>query len=457
MLSYLRLKNFKSFSDVTLDLRGAYGIPKKMALIYGENGAGKSNLMRSMLFLSNTLRTLRNQENEKQTKIFDSVDSVEDDIDIDLFKETLLEILLDGDNIRINNLSSLIRQHKTIGSHENMFIEIGFYIHGRDGKYCLEFDNEKVIFEELSFYINKRTGIMFSIRENKIFLSQSIFLNKIYNLELLSDIQKFWGKHTFMSILFYEIQTKNRDYIIPRIGKNLINVIDWLSSYSVSCKDSRYQIAKISIPFKFLRNLDNGVVNSENDKELKIFENSLNTFFTSLYSDVKEVYYDIMPKGNKYKYTLTFRKQINGKILDIPISLESTGTKKLLEIFPYIFLFIWGKTVFIDEIDSGIHDLLISEVIELLAESHNGQFIATTHNTLLMEKLPSENVYIIDVDANANKKLDCISEYEFRTQKTNSIQKKYLNGDYKGIPYIGFLDLQEIVDDVKEAMSSYEK
>ena len=57
MLSYLRLRNFKSFSDITLDLRGSYGIPKKMAFIYGENGAGKSNLMRSMLFLSNTLKT----------------------------------------------------------------------------------------------------------------------------------------------------------------------------------------------------------------------------------------------------------------------------------------------------------------------------------------------------------------------------------------------------------------
>ena len=45
MISYIKLKNFKSFSDVQLDLRGAHGIHKKVALIYGENGSGKSNLM----------------------------------------------------------------------------------------------------------------------------------------------------------------------------------------------------------------------------------------------------------------------------------------------------------------------------------------------------------------------------------------------------------------------------
>ena len=456
MLSYLRLRNFKSFSDITLDLRGSYGIPKKMAFIYGENGAGKSNLMRSMLFLSNTLKTLTNQENEKQTKILDSLED-EIDIDIDILKKNLLEVLLYEDNIGISSLSKLISKNKNIGNNENMSIEIGFYIEGKDGTYHLEFDNEKVIFEELTFYINKRMGVMFSIHNGKIFLSPSIFLDNIYNLELINDIQKFWGKHTFMSILFYELQTKNIEYLACRIKNNLFEVLDWLSTYSVSCKDIRCQIANISIPFAFLRNLDSGTVNSQNDEELKIFEKSLNTFFTALYSDVKEVYYDVTPTRNKYKYVLMFKKQINGKILDIPIFLESTGTKKLLEIFPYIFSFLWGKTVFIDEIDSDIHDLLMSEIIELLGESSNGQFIATTHNTLLMEKLAAESIYIISIDSNGNKELEYTSKYNFRTQKTHSIRKKYLNGDYNGIPYIGFLDLQEMVDNVKEEMSSYKK
>lgn len=62
MISYIKLKNFKSFSDVQLDLRGAHGFPKKVALIYGENGSGKSNLMLAPLFVSQTFETMRKDD-----------------------------------------------------------------------------------------------------------------------------------------------------------------------------------------------------------------------------------------------------------------------------------------------------------------------------------------------------------------------------------------------------------
>ncbi|NLL25508.1 MAG: AAA family ATPase [Spirochaetales bacterium] len=55
MLLYIKLKNFKSFSNIMFDLRGKGGIPKRVAFIYGENGAGKSNLMSSLLFLRKTI------------------------------------------------------------------------------------------------------------------------------------------------------------------------------------------------------------------------------------------------------------------------------------------------------------------------------------------------------------------------------------------------------------------
>ena len=44
MFTYVRLKNFKSFGDVTFDLQDKHGKPKKLTIVYGENGIGKSNL-----------------------------------------------------------------------------------------------------------------------------------------------------------------------------------------------------------------------------------------------------------------------------------------------------------------------------------------------------------------------------------------------------------------------------
>lgn len=80
MLTYLELKNFKSFSDIKFDLRKAYGEPKKIAFIYGENGSlWKIQPDIIILFLLQTLNTLVNQIKLKEPGFMNSVESIKDD------------------------------------------------------------------------------------------------------------------------------------------------------------------------------------------------------------------------------------------------------------------------------------------------------------------------------------------------------------------------------------------
>ena len=58
MFEYIRLKNYKSFGDVDFNLLDKNKNPKKLILIFGENGIGKSNLASSFFMLSETLRTM---------------------------------------------------------------------------------------------------------------------------------------------------------------------------------------------------------------------------------------------------------------------------------------------------------------------------------------------------------------------------------------------------------------
>ena len=51
MYTYLKLKNFKSFGEVELDLKKTEQSIKKLAVIYGENGAGKTNLVEAFKFI----------------------------------------------------------------------------------------------------------------------------------------------------------------------------------------------------------------------------------------------------------------------------------------------------------------------------------------------------------------------------------------------------------------------
>ena len=452
MLSYIDLTNFLSFEHIKFDLRGAHGIPKQLAFIYGENGSGKSNLMQALYFISVSLNTLRTQEKIKDFDSKNIKDRIGDTEDMSTSRiEELLDIIYMS---RFGMISDIYKRYKSFCNPESdMIVELGFYLEGKEGKYVLEFDNLGLAKEELKYQIKQRVGVMYSISREEVELSPSIFFNKEYRDELKISIEKFWGKHSFLSIIFNEKFTKNSGYIKRRINKNFFTVLEWFSNFSISCLDPEGKSTRVAIRYEFLHHLEEGKTDSKDNKELNVFERALNLFFTGLYSDIKKVYYKITPAKSDFKYELYIKKEINEKIIDIPFRLESTGTKKLLDIFPFLFTALAGNSVFVDEIDSGIHDLLMSNILETLEESLKGQFVATTHNTLLMKQLPPENVYIIKTDYNGHKDIVCIKEYpSYRTQKNNNMQIRYLEGVYSGIPFIGNLDFDEIMDEIVEEL-----
>ena len=444
MLSYIRLKNFKSFSDIMFDLRGKYGIPKEFACIYGENGVGKSNLISSLLFLRKTTESIKNQARAKEF-----IAELNENEPNPRLKNTYVNHIIKS---QLFEMKDLIGEYKTLDSEGTLDIEVGFFLDGVEGTYMASFDDTKVVYETLRYTINERTGTFFELTENDSKLSRSIFFDSAYRRKLEEQIKKYWGKHTFMSILDDETFTKNGRFIASRIHQNMLAVLLWFQTYSVLCRQTLSEIEEYAVPFQFLSSIEKGIVRTRDDKELRATEIALNTFFTSLFFDVKQVYYKVEPQEHAFGYTLHFKKLLHGKILDIPFELESTGTRKLLSIFPYIFSSLSGAPVFIDNIDGGIHDLLMGEFVELLVEalasSPYGQVVATAHNTSLMELLNNENVYILSSDVKGNNDISSLDEYDVDTQTSHSVRSGYLNGDYGGITCTGYLDLSEMVNEV---------
>lgn len=453
MISYLHLKNFKSFSDIFLDLRGAHGIPKHVAFIYGENGAGKSNLMLALLFVLQSLETIGNQESVK--KFMEFKEEILKESDDDNSSEIKHKLLNELARRSFFSLSDILKRYKMFNSVEPLVVEVGFYVNNHNGVYRLECSNDRVISESLNYQIEKRTGTVFSIdRNHDAMLSPKVFFDKNYCAELLENIDKYWGKHTFLAILQDEIEKKNRSYIEKKIRKNLLEIITWFSGLAVWHKGGQGEFVRINLPDGLLYELDSGRIKKKNDIKLKISEDILNQFFTQTYSDIKRAYYVIEPMKQGFHYELHFEKMIEGNMIDIPISQESTGTQKLLTIFPFLVVG-FEKVVCVDEIDSGIHDLLMKVLIENLIDITQGQLIVTTHNTLLLESLPHNNIYVISIDANGSKKIVCLKDYPERIQKTNNVRHKYLRGDYGGIPMTEFVDFYHIKELVQKAQTSH--
>lgn len=436
MFTYVKAKNFKSLKDIEFNLNKTKTKTNQFISIYGENGSGKTNIVELFKLLQQSImsRATDIAMNKMPKEFWKIQEEMSDQLPTEIRQ--------------IFQLSFNLKEYRMLDEEEATEIEYGFKINNKDGFYYIKFDDE-IIEEKLYYMAGKQRAYLFQINKenNKITknLNKNIFINEKYNEELIDGIDKYWGKYTFLSLLSFETIEKNKDYIDNNISKNIIEVIDrvWLMTVHVD-KGALKIIPDGFVKVRKLNNIQKGIVKKDKLPEIKKYENVLNIFFTQAYADIKEVKYEINEKEDRIHYELYFNKMIGGQIKSIPSRLESDGTRRILNQFDTIIGSLLGETVIIDEIDNGIHDVLMKNIIMSIKDEITGQLIITTHNTLLLEILPKENIYILSTDYNGNKTINSIKEYGIKIQKNNNARDLYFKGVFGGIPTTNYIDFEEI-------------
>ncbi|MCL2860177.1 MAG: AAA family ATPase [Oscillospiraceae bacterium] len=444
MYTYLKLKNFRTFDDICIDFKKTEKDINKFIAIYGENGSGKTSIVLAFNLLKDALMSLiyENLISENINKLPNLPNNI-----------ALMQIKNAIQSMDFNKTAGNV---KMLNSSESTEVEYGFSIGGVEGYYKIKFGN--VLESETLYYLtNKNRGNIFEIMrdENGIVknINDSMFSDEIYKNEISVEIDKFWGKHTLLSILIKELNTKNVKFIEDRISNNLSQVINELLNQTVvyvAMPDGT--IGKsANINKNLYLNLNAGIIPINMEKQLNVSEKVLRNFFVQAYPDIKDVFYkkNTIIESNLINYELYFKKNICGKLVDVIFSQESTGTQKLVNIFNSLMGVLFGGTVIIDEIDNGIHDILMKTIIESIKENITGQLIITTHNTLLLESLDKHEIYIITTDYNGKKEINPISNYDMKIQKNNNIRDLYLKGVFGGVPFIDYIDFNEIKQDLE--------
>ena len=437
MFTRVKIKNYKSLINLDVDLSAKKNQAKPLIIIYGENGVGKSNFGTVFCTLCESLRTM--SAKEQLQKLVDK-NKLKDLISNEKLRNLIYENLKDTE--------SIIKSCKTINSSENMVLEFEFVIEGKQGKYVIEYSDSKIVHEKLEYVLNKNKTLFFEIIENQIKINEKIFTDAEYLRYFHDMLEKYNGKHSFLSVLMFEHDDKADGYVSQRINGRLYEVLVSFALMSVRVK-SGYSLERGfgGLRYKIFKHLDEGVISVEDKEELDRAEKMINEFFTLIYSDIKEAYYKRKTGKGKIKYNLFFKKMIYGKIVDISYELESTGTQALLQVMPFILMSVEGKTVIIDELDAGIHDLLINNILCNISDSIEGQLIITTHNTMFLEsEINPEYIYTFLVDKDANKELIPIVKFEDRTHPNLNYRNRYLKGMYGGIPVIGDIDFEELLE-----------
>ena len=146
------------------------------------------------------------------------------------------------------------------------------------------------------------------------------------------------------------------------------------------------------------------------------------------------------------------KHNVDGSTYEINLSEESSGTKKLFGLLPFIAESLTkGTTLVIDELDAKIHPVLLKHIIMLFNDieinRHGAQLIFTSHDlsTMNSEVFRRDEIWFVAKGNEQNSKLYSLVEFKnpdgTSVRKDAKFDKQYLEGKYGADPY-----LRKIID-----------
>lgn len=141
------------------------------------------------------------------------------------------------------------------------------------------------------------------------------------------------------------------------------------------------------------------------------------------------------------------KHSVDGYETELNLSDESSGTKKLFGLLPFIAAsLLTGTVLIIDELDAKIHPVLLRHIImmfnDMSINRHKAQLIFTSHDlsTMNSEVFRRDEIWFVAKGNAQNSKL--YSLVEFKNEKGESVRKdakfdkQYLEGKYGADPYL---------------------
>ena len=153
----------------------------------------------------------------------------------------------------------------------------------------------------------------------------------------------------------------------------------------------------------------------------------------------------LSPDGPKtFKYPEIKLLHSSGLGSSVPFQFdkyESAGTRRYFSLIgPWVDFIDNGHTVFIDEIETSLHPLLVKELLKLFFSSvtnpNGAQVVFATHNPILLDNsfMRRDQIWFTEKTADGITNLYPLTD--FQPRKDEALAKGYLAGRYGGIPFI---------------------
>lgn len=142
------------------------------------------------------------------------------------------------------------------------------------------------------------------------------------------------------------------------------------------------------------------------------------------------------------KKMVSYHLNEQGNRVEFELMEESDGTLRLLDFIPLLYLLVIAPVaIFIDEIDQSIHPSLLKEFITKVQQIPNkkGQLIITTHesNLLDLDLFRQDEIWFAEKNKTGESHFYPLSDFNVRPDL--DIRKGYLSGRFGAIPFLANL------------------
>lgn len=382
-----RLRKYNETNTMTLN-----GVRLlKNAIIFGANGSGKSNLLTG-------LSTMRDMVLNPPLKITDK----------------LLYIPFLMDDYSINNPTTF---------------EIEFIYKNKKYRYSFSYNNEEIINEKLEYSKGKKYTAYF-IRQNGEFTKKPEHTGNLV-------------KRTRKNILFlFTLQDSNDEIAIE--------VMEWFQKvlyfFDSSNREDYYDLIKDEtnkqIFLDFLKFADFNII------DVVVETNQITTKAKKLITELineMNLHAESVPSVTKDLKTIYKMYNKDGLVVGekrIPLSLESAGTRKIIDIaLAMIASQNQHRILIFDEFDDSFHLNLSSSLIKIFNSKYNqNQFILTSHELHHLDcDIRKDQIYLTEKEFDGESQLFSLFDFnELNSTPRNDIKfiRRYLDGQFGAIPNV---------------------
>lgn len=426
MLINFKVSNFRSIeSEVELDLvssrpldesnRELKCLPESVvttAAIFGANAAGKTNILLAYLWLVEIARTSLYQWSES--------------IPVQPFSYRNGASKPTKFAIEFEATGTLYAYELSIDNHKVLSESLFYWPNGR----------RKTLYVREGLEINKAAREIGSMRGPKTLLTDSVLLISIAKKFDLGPVSIFAEQFTDLLAIdmFTGLDAQVAISEAPkaaRSGSPLAWFADEPEAYSVLTSQEVPLEERRARAIALLKLADSGINN------VKVFDNEVEHVF---------------PDGKSQKgliRNVQVGHKVAGETTDIDLFFESKGTTKWLNLIsPILAALQYGSLILIDELDSGLHPLLVEKILSLFADKDTNpkgaQLLITSHNTNLLTRLEPDQVWFTEKAEAGQTSLYPLLDFRAnQISKPEQRNKQYLEGRFGGIPHLELAGTKE--------------